>query len=580
MMLDLLPPPKIVRLRRGFCAGRKNRKTLGALGRRESGSYRLIIGEHGTRIDANDEAGLFYAEQTLRQIDHQFPKARPCLVISDWPDYPVRGFYHDITRGKVPKLKTLFQLADTCAHYKLNHLELYIEHTYAFKLHREIWHDADPLTAKDIRKLDAYCAKLHIDLVPSFSTFGHFYTWIHRKFPELNELERDVSGEPFNFHDRMVHYTLDCQNPLSIKLVEEIIREVRPLFRSRYFNICADETFDLGKGRNRKAAERLGVHRLYLDYLKKVLRIVNRQGSIPLFWGDVVDLGSLGEIPVDAVILDWDYAARPSLHRTPLFGKSGRTFYVCPGINGWNRWLPDYRAARQNITRFTKAGLDHGAAGMLNTDWGDYGHIQSLGPTIPGIAMGAAASWHARSGMLKPGRLLPAISRLEFCDSSGQLLGLFEEAVSAGKASWAHVCNAFQPPSKDFPDSFFDGACGLPKDFFRYPARVHTTTLKKLQALDRKIRPLLRKISANNLLLVAELKTGLLGLQVMEEYFLFRQYHAGKTRLKPLSRAAMSGRLRKLEQQLSGIWLRRNRPSEYFRVREILLLAEKSCHEI
>jgi hypothetical protein len=31
---------------------------------------------------------------------------------------------------------------------------------------------------------------------------------------------------------------------------------------------------------------------------------------------------------------------------------------------------------------------------------------------------------------------------------------------------------------------------------------------------------------------------------------------------------------------LSGIWLRRNRPSEYFRVREILLLAGKSCHEI
>ena len=30
----------------------------------------------------------------------------------------------------------------------------------------------------------------------------------------------------------------------------EMIRELRPLFRSRHFNLCCDETFDLGKGRN------------------------------------------------------------------------------------------------------------------------------------------------------------------------------------------------------------------------------------------------------------------------------------------------------------------------------------------
>jgi hypothetical protein len=36
-----------------------------------------------------------------------------------------------VARGKVPKLKTLLALADKCAHYKLNHLQLYVEHTFS-----------------------------------------------------------------------------------------------------------------------------------------------------------------------------------------------------------------------------------------------------------------------------------------------------------------------------------------------------------------------------------------------------------------------------------------------------------------
>ncbi|MDR1304564.1 MAG: beta-N-acetylhexosaminidase [Verrucomicrobiales bacterium] len=582
MKLDLLPPPKRVHRQRGFCDSRRVTVNVGdkLVARREAGAYRLTISGANTQIFANDEAGVCYARQTLRQIDRQFPAARPRLTVSDWPDFPVRGFYHDVSRGKVPTLKTLLALADTCAQYKLNHLELYIEHTYAFKKYPAVWRDADPLTAAEIRALDDYCAARHIDLVPSFSTFGHFYTWMVREFPELNELEVNVSGDPFNFHDRMQHYTLDCQNPRSIKLVEEIIREVRPLFRSIFFNICADETFDLGKGRNRALAERIGVRRLYLDFLKKIMAIVSDCGATPLFWGDVIDPLLMSELPADAVMLEWDYGPRPHLRRAPLFAKSGRPFYLCTGVRGWNNWLPDYPAAHRNITRFARHGQRLGARGLLNTDWGDFGHINTLGPSVPGLVLGASAAWHARSATLTMSRFNAAASRLVLGDLGGKLLGLLSDTVSARRAGWVALCHLFQPRSRDFDEGWFD-ADGLPVQHgqagFIHPAREHATALTRIRRLSRRALTVLKKSRPTDPLTVAEIETGLLGLQVMEEYFIFRLARAGRTKIKPLTVTRMTARLLELERRLAAVWRRRNKPSEYFRIREVLTAAARDC---
>ena len=282
--LDLLIPPRRLRRLAGSVSARtKPRRVAPLVPRPEAGAFEVGIRPDGIELRAADEAGYFYAAQTLTRLRRQFGAKLPALELADWPAFPVRGFYHDVTRGKVPTLKTLLSLAETCAAHRLNHLELYIEHTYAFARHPEVWQGADPLTADEIRALDARCAELHIELVPSFSTFGHFYTWIHNKFPELNELERNVSADPFTWWDRMSHYTLDCRDPRSLELVEEIIREVRPLFRSRHFNICCDETFDLGKGKNRVAAARLGNGRLYVDFLKSIMTVVRDCSAVPLF---------------------------------------------------------------------------------------------------------------------------------------------------------------------------------------------------------------------------------------------------------------------------------------------------------
>lgn len=581
MTMDLLPPPKNLRWKRGSCESRTApKRVIEEIGREEPGAYRLTITPLGVTLAATDEVGLFYAAQTLRQIKSQFPKALPCLEIVDWPDYPVRGFYHDVTRGKVPKLSTLLKLAETCAAYKLNHLELYVEHTYAFKKHSKVWRDADPLTADEIRALDARCAELHIDLVPSFNTFGHFYTWIHHKFPELNELERNVSGEPFNWWDRMTHYTLDCQNPKSIALIRELIAEVRPLFRSRFFNICADETFDLGTGKNKALAERVGKGRLYVDFLKQIMAAVKQAGAVPLFWGDVIGKYPelVGKIPKEAIALDWDYSADLGSSIAHLMAQSRRPFYVCPGVQGWNNWLPDYRLAHLNITRFAQSGRQLGASGLLNTDWGDCGHINTLGPTLPGLVIGASAAWNVDSPALTPRRFEAAVSRTVLGDPSGKLMGVLRAATTVRRASWWHLCCALQPHPKG-TEALYD-ADGFHKDQFSGTARAHASALKKIRALAKEAERLLARSHPCDPLLAEETLIGLFGSQVMEELQLVFYRATGRTKQRTPRPSLVAAHVRELDRRLHAVWTKRNKPSEYFRIREVLEAAVAYCERI
>ena len=40
----------------------------------------------------------------------------------------------------------------TLAEFKVNQFQLYIEHTFAYRDHRDVWKDASPMTGPDIRR--------------------------------------------------------------------------------------------------------------------------------------------------------------------------------------------------------------------------------------------------------------------------------------------------------------------------------------------------------------------------------------------------------------------------------------------
>ncbi len=66
----------------------------------------------------------------------------------------------------------------------------------------------------------------------------------------------------------MAHYTLNASDPDSIRLVEDMLAEFLPLFSSEYFNICCNETFDLGKGKNAAKVAKLGSTEKLAEYRK------------------------------------------------------------------------------------------------------------------------------------------------------------------------------------------------------------------------------------------------------------------------------------------------------------------------
>ena len=377
-----------------------------------SEGYSLEIRPTGIEICASDPVGATHAIRTLTQLWPAAGGGLPCLVIRDWPDFSRRGFMLDISRDRVPTVESLRELVDQMAALKLNVLQLYMEHTFAFRDHEQVWRDASPLTAEEIQRLDAYCAARGVELVPNQNSFGHMERWL--KHPAYRQFaEREDGGGTL------------LPNEATATFVGSLYDELLPCFRSRRIHIGCDETFDLGKGRSRELCETQGVGRVYLAHVQRLLADLRGRGHHVEFWGDIVlqHPELIDELPRQGVTaLAWYYEAPrdpkslpdalvETLARfgwtrelmagfsghAPAFEAAGVPFQVCPGTSSWNSFVGRWTNARDNIRDALDWGLRSGAEGMLLTDWGDNGHLQPPCISWPGLAWGAALSWCAKS---------------------------------------------------------------------------------------------------------------------------------------------------------------------------------------
>ena len=110
--------------------------------------YELTLQEDGITLAHADEAGARYGRSTLDQLRRQGLVAGR---IRDWPDLAHRGFMLDISRDRVPDRACLLSLLDRLDRLRINHLELYTEHTFAYVDHEVVWRDASPMTPDDVR---------------------------------------------------------------------------------------------------------------------------------------------------------------------------------------------------------------------------------------------------------------------------------------------------------------------------------------------------------------------------------------------------------------------------------------------
>jgi hypothetical protein len=381
--------------------------------------YSLDVRKDGVTISAAGPAGVFYGVCTLLQLLDTNPGRIPCVSIVDWPDFAARGVMLDISRDKVPTMETTKALVDLLAEWKLNQVQLYTEHTFAYLGHDVVWKDASPFTGEDILELDAYCAERFVELVPNQNSFGHMGRWLkHKQYASLGETPAGMA-----LTDGSKAHGSDCLSPTdpgSLALLGDMFDQLLPHFSSRSFNVGCDETWSLGKGRSAELAEKLGVGRVYLDFLIEIHKLVQKHGRRMQFWGDIIlkHPELIPDIPKDVIAMEWGYEELHDFRgKGAHFADSGLEFHVCPGTSSWNTITGRTANVVGNLRNAGVEGLEVGATGYLNTDWGDNGHLQYLPVSYLGFLYGGCASWNA--GAWEQLRVADALGQFAFRDKSG-----------------------------------------------------------------------------------------------------------------------------------------------------------------
>lgn len=528
-------------------------------------AYQLEITPEGIYAGASAPAGLFYAVQSLRQLIRQAGACLPCMTVEDEPDFLNRGFYHDVTRGRIPTLSYLKKMVDLLSFYKINQLQLYIEHSFLFEGFSEVWRDDTPLTAEDIMELDAYCAKRHIELIPSLSCFGHLYKLLTTKtYAHLCEMA-DSDQAPFSFWDRMRHHTLDITNPQGMELVKAMIEEYLPLFSSNQFNICGDETFDLGKGRSKPMADEIGVERMYMNFIKELCGFLLEKGKTTMFWGDII-CGfpeMIKELPEGTICLNWGYAPDQREEESRRLSEAGAIQYACPGVAGWNQFVNLMENSYQNIQRMCGYASKYHAVGILNTDWGDFGHINHPTFGFCGMIYGAAFSWNSLTPSFEA--LNQQISLLEYQDTTGSIASLAAQIPGHSKFQWEYAVR--------FMEMRKIGYTGAEQEAYFKESRIEEAgeANNRLEELKQKFYELLPHMGTKKRKHVTEYIIAIEGEQIFNEIGMYlgrKKYHSYKGNVE--NGYALASRLENWFYHYKKLWRSVSREAELYRLQDIM----------
>lgn len=341
-------------------------------------------GKGGLAVIADTSAGLFYGEQTVKQIIRGSGKEAVLLVPAarDWPAMPHRGISDDWSRGPIPSMDFLKREIRTLAAYKLNIFSPYFEHTFAYSSSSIAAFPGAAMTPAEGRELVEYAAKYHITILPEQESFGHVHKVL--KFEQFSSLGETPHGS-----------VLAPGDGGSLPLIGSWFTELAKVFPGPWVHIGADETFELGFGRTRDRVKQQGLGAVYLDFLKQIHTVLEPNHKQLLFWGDIaVNSPELvGTLPKDMIAVPWEYDAKPDF--TPLilpFKNAGLQTWVAPGVNNWNRMYPNNNEALGNIRAFVRDGQKLGSTGMLNTIWNDDGE-GLFDQNWFGVLFGGAAAW-------------------------------------------------------------------------------------------------------------------------------------------------------------------------------------------
>jgi len=260
--------------------------------------YRLDVRGGHARVDAETDAGRFYAEQTLRRLsDGGTP---PDGAIADRPRFAWRGCMLDVARH-------FFGVADVCrlidhlASYKLNVLHLHLSDDQGWRLAVESWprlaeHGGSSAagggpggfyTHDDLRAIVRYAADRHVTVVPEIDTPGHVQAAL-AAYPELGApgSSRELyTGVQVGFS------SLDVHSALTYRFLDDVFGELAALTPGDFLHIGGDEAHSTSRDD-------------YLAFMARVQPVVGAHGKRLAGWEEI----AAAPLPDGAVVQYWNTA--------------------------------------------------------------------------------------------------------------------------------------------------------------------------------------------------------------------------------------------------------------------------------
>ncbi len=353
----------------------------------EDQAYRLTINRNFVRMEATTNTGLFYATQSLKQLyRYAFLQSKgneialPCVAITDWPNFKIRAWQDDISRGPIVSMDYLKRLIPQMAECKLNAFSLYTEHTFKTKCHPDIA-PTDAFTAEEIKELEEFCRPYHIQIIGNQQCFGHF---------------EEILCNPFYSHLADTKWNLNPAKEETYQFLEDHLREVANAYKSPYFNINCDETESLGQGYAKAHVDSIGSEKVYYQHINRVNRMLRPYRKRVMMWGDIADQHPeiLENLDDDIFLIAWSYVDKNDFDDfLKPYKESGRSFFVAPGVSLSERVWPKHYEFRKNISNLCRDGYKNGALGVINTCWDDFGE-SLINSALYGLAWGAEMSWN------------------------------------------------------------------------------------------------------------------------------------------------------------------------------------------
>lgn len=296
--------------------------------------YTLEVSPDRIKAVGADEAGLFYAVQTIFQmlpaaVDSQVKVRKadwsiPCVSIRDYPRFRWRGTMVDPCRH-FASLEDIRKQMDILAGYKINVFHLHLTDDQGWRIEIKkyprltevgAWrteYDGSShggfYTQEELKELVEYAAQRHITIVPEIEMPGHAIAAV-RAYPE-------ISCKNFKIDNFCTWGTTDktfCPGKdLTFEFLEDIVAEVAAIFPGEYFHIGGDECKKDEwvtcpdcqariKAEGLVADERFTAEEKLQSYaVKRMEQILTKYGKKLVGWDEILE----GGLSPNATVMSW-----------------------------------------------------------------------------------------------------------------------------------------------------------------------------------------------------------------------------------------------------------------------------------